>query len=224
MEREVVRRGVVRIIGGHGAGQLEGHGVTDVIVGGVLPIGGHPGGVVGVLDLLLGGRGGVLGGHLGVSHDLQDVLGYGHIMGIVEVKLLGHVAAEVNVSVRIRHRAFYGDVELGVRRIDKLLVGSRIVRRPRDRKPAVRDGIGHVHGRGATAIGDGHGERPALRSKVEAARQVVREGSVVELQTRRLLKRESQSQLRAGLDRDAPVLVKRATRDVDRSYEVLQIC
>ena len=55
--------------------ELEGDGVANVIVGGILPVGGNAGGVIGVLDLLLhfGDVGLRRSGH--IAHNLYDVFG-----------------------------------------------------------------------------------------------------------------------------------------------------
>ena len=57
--------------------ELEGNGIANVIVGGVLPAGGNAGGVIGVLDLLFHGGNARLGSCGGVAHDLDDVFSVG---------------------------------------------------------------------------------------------------------------------------------------------------
>ena len=57
--------------------ELEGNGIANVIVGGILPVGGNAGGVIGVLDLLFHGGNARLGSCGGVAHDLDDVFSVG---------------------------------------------------------------------------------------------------------------------------------------------------
>ena len=57
--------------------ELEGNGIANVIVGGILPVGGNAGGVIGVLDLLFHSGNARLGSCGGVAHDLDDVFSVG---------------------------------------------------------------------------------------------------------------------------------------------------
>ena len=77
MEDELVAV-VLVVVSSHGALQLEGNGVADVVVGRILPIGANQSGVVDVLDLLLGANaGGILGGNGDVALNEEDVVGVG---------------------------------------------------------------------------------------------------------------------------------------------------
>ena len=78
MEGQLVAMSVAGVILRNGGAQLEGHGIADIVVCGILPIsGGVRRAVIGVLNLLIGGCGSNLGRDGSGADNLDDIQGVG---------------------------------------------------------------------------------------------------------------------------------------------------
>ena len=78
VEGQLVAVGVVGVILRNGGAQLEGHGIADIVVCGILPIsGGVRRAVIGVLNLLIGGCGSNLGRDSRGADNLDYIQGVG---------------------------------------------------------------------------------------------------------------------------------------------------
>ena len=78
MESQLVAVGVVGVVLRNGGAQLEGYGIADIVVSGILPIsGGVRRAVIGVLNLLIGGCGSNLGRDSRRADNLDYIQGVG---------------------------------------------------------------------------------------------------------------------------------------------------
>ena len=78
VEGQLVAVSVAGVILRNGGAQLEGYGIADIVVSGILPIsGGVRRAVIGVLNLLIGGCGSNLGRDSRGANNLDDIQGVG---------------------------------------------------------------------------------------------------------------------------------------------------
>ena len=115
VEGQLVAVGVVGVVLRNGGAQLEGHGIADIVVSGILPIsGGVRRAVIGVLNLLIGGCGSNLGRDGSGADNLDDIQGVGFTVIDRAVVLDQIVAGEYGQGIAVENGTDSCGVEIDV--------------------------------------------------------------------------------------------------------------